>query len=118
MRQNGMLFTCLLRKPVLAKFFGKQTNKQNGNSIWKFKLVICISCIMDGLIQTSRSDAARSVKMENRCLSNVSSSLMLIVPYSLPSWKSDLSENMALLLKVSSSFVVIWQLAHGQTKGG
>lgn len=39
--------------------------------------------------------------METRWLSNVSSSLMLIVPYSLPSWKSDLSENKALLLQVS-----------------
>lgn len=28
MRQKGMLFTCLLRKPVLAKFVeNKQTNK-------------------------------------------------------------------------------------------
>lgn len=108
MRPKG-LFTCLLRKALLAKFFGEKKNKQNWNNIWKFKLVICISCIMDGLIQTSWSDAARSVRMENRWLSNVSSSLMLIVPYSLPSWKSDLSENMVLLLKVSSSFIVIWQ---------
>lgn len=65
---------------------------------------------MDGLIQTLRPDFARSVKMETRWLGNVSRSLMLIVPYSLPSFKSDLSENMALLLKVSYSLVVIWQL--------
>lgn len=65
---------------------------------------------MDRLIQTLRPDFARSVKMETRWLGNVSRSLMLIVPYSLPSFKSDLSENMALLLKVSYSLVVIWQL--------
>lgn len=45
--------------------------------------------------------------MESRWLGNVSNTLMLIVPYSLLSLKSDLSENMALLLKVSYSLVVI-----------
>jgi len=45
--------------------------------------------------------------METRWLGNVSSSLMLIASYSLPCLKSDLSENMALLLKVSYSLVVI-----------
>lgn len=65
---------------------------------------------MDGLIQASWSDVARSVKMETRWLGNVSSSLMLIVPYSLPSLKSDLSENMAILFKVRYFLIVIWQL--------
>lgn len=47
--------------------------------------------------------------METRWLGNVSTTLMVIVPYSLPSLKCDLSENMALLLQVSCSLLVIWQ---------
>lgn len=57
-----------------------------------------------------------SVKMETRWLGNVRSTLMLIVPYSLPSSKSDLSENMALLLRVSYSLVVIWQSVEGRSR--
>lgn len=39
---------------------------------------------------------------------------MLIVPYSLLSLKSDLSENMALLLKISYSLSIIWQSVEGR----
>lgn len=64
---------------------------------------------MDSLIQTSQFDTARSIKMETRWLGNVSSSSMLIVLYSPAPLKSDLSENMALLLNVHNAMAVIWQ---------
>lgn len=106
---EGHPIHCLLLVSTV-KTHGRKT-REGCNNIWKSNFKIWFQSSYLCLVHSGWSHPnlmmwrSRSVKMETRWLGNVSNTLMVIVPYSLPSLKSDLSENMALLLQVSCSWL-------------